>query len=570
MIYYMTKLAISSIFAGFIGEAQAICKAIPGSTGWPSTTEWASFNQSISGVLLQPPPPGGICHQGQANFNITDCPAVATAWTTSYAFHEDNPISNAYNNWNNDSCIPDPEAPCSGSGYPAYVVNATTAEQVQAAINFARENNIRLNVKASGHDFLGRSVSPNSLSIWLHYMNGIQLHESYEPKGNSCHCQTYSHAITFSAGDNHGAVYDVASTIGMAVPVAGAPTVCYGGYVTGGGHSITGARYGLAADQVIDMTVVTPDGKLVTANDCNNMDLFWALRGGGGATFGVIINMTMVLNPDEPTVELVWGFFQPTPNATQFWDAATYAFTQYPDVIDKGLAGYGSISPGSSEFGALWLGFNLSLTEVGELLAPIEEYINSTWPGIFIFGTQNVTEWPSYYKFWKANPDQSTPIGIDILVGSRLLGRQAISNSQLKEYLIEATPPSGLNLDMVAGPGVHSNPVGLNSVNPAWRKAYSHTTNGAGWLPFNYTQEAEMRQGLVRYQAALTALAPDTGAYVNEADPYQPNYHEAFWGENYPRLLKIKREMDPEDVFWCRVCVGNEKWQEVGNELCQV
>src|ERR1700761_8811491 len=125
MIYYMRQLAISSIFAVFIGETQAICKAVPGSTGWPSTTEWASFNQSISGVLLQPPPPGGVCHQGQANFNITDCPAVATAWTTSYAFHEDNPISNAYNNWNNDSCIPDPEAPCSGSGYPTYVVNAT-------------------------------------------------------------------------------------------------------------------------------------------------------------------------------------------------------------------------------------------------------------------------------------------------------------------------------------------------------------------------------------------------------------------------------------------------------------
>jgi FAD binding domain len=324
----MLQFAICGIFALLISGVRAICKAAPGSSSWPSSDEWASFNQSVSGALLQPPPPGGVCHPGQPNYNATDCPAVATAWTTSWAFHEDNPISTAYNNWNNDSCVPYiPSAPCSGEGYPIYVVNATTPNQVQAAVNFARQKNIRLNVKASGHDFLGRSVAPNSLSIWLHYMNGIQLHESYKPESNECNCQTYGRAITFSAGDNHGAVYDVASTVGMAVPVAGGPTVCYGGYVTGGGHSLTGARYGLAADQVIDMTVVTPDGKLVTANECNNKDLFWALRGGGGATFGVIINTTMILNPDEPTVQLTWGFVELSPNSTHFWDAATYAFT---------------------------------------------------------------------------------------------------------------------------------------------------------------------------------------------------------------------------------------------------
>ena len=72
------------------------------------------------------------------------------------------------------------------------------------------------------------------------------------------------------------------------------------------------------------------------------------------------------------------------------------------------------------------------------------------------------------------------------------------------------------------------------------------------------------------YDEALRVLAPDSGADVNEADPNEPDPHQSFWGSNYPRLLKIKKEYDPNDVFWCTPCVGNERWQEVGNALCRV
>jgi hypothetical protein len=54
-----------------------------------------------------------------------------------------------------------------------------------------------------------------------------------------------------------------------------------------------------------------------------------------------------------------------------------------------------------------------------------------------------------------------------------------------------------------------------------------------------------------------------------QADPYEPNFQQAFWGDNYPRLLSIKKEVDPEDVFWCLACVGNEGWKEAGNMLCR-
>jgi FAD/FMN-containing dehydrogenase len=577
-------VAIGIVLPILSGYAHAACKAIPGTPGWPSAQEWATFNQSLGGVLLQPPPPGGVCHLGESNYNATLCPTVTTLWTTSFGFHADDPISNAFNNWNNDSCLPYPQAPCSGEGYPIYVVNATKPEHIQTAIDFARENSIRLNVKCSGHDYLGRSVAPNSLSIWVHHMQGIQLHDSFTPQGarKDCNCipeglNASGPAITFSAGDNNGAVYAAASTIGMAVPVTGGPEVCYGGYVSGGGHSILGARYGLAADLVLELTVVTPDGKIVVANACQNSDLFWALRGGGGGTFGVIISFAMALYPDEPTTLVTTSVHPLVNNSAHFYDAAAYALTQYPAIVDAGWAGYGQIAPSNtsvpgfgSSFGVSWFGFGRTEAQLIELLTPIETYINETWPGEFGV-TGSVTNFSSFYAYWSHNTNTGSPIGVDIVIGSRLLEKTAIDNPNLKFYLKQAISPGGSITEyMIGGPGVHSKPLSLNSVCPSWRTAYSHSVVGAGWAPFNTVMETQQLNQLNSSLEALNELAPDTGAYVNEADPFETNYHEVFWGVNYPRLLSIKKAADPHDVFWCHACVGNEDWQEVGDQLCQV
>ena len=135
-----------------------ICRASLGSSDWPSLSEWAALNVSVSGRLLQPPPPGAVCHPGQPTYNATECPIVLNAWY-GIDFHAGNPISSVWDNWNNDSCLPTLPSPCSGEGYPVYVINATCKEDVKAGIDFARKHNVRLNVKSTGHDLLGRSVS---------------------------------------------------------------------------------------------------------------------------------------------------------------------------------------------------------------------------------------------------------------------------------------------------------------------------------------------------------------------------------------------------------------------------
>ena len=97
-----------------------------------------------------------------------------------------------------------------------------------------------------------------------------------------------------------------------------------------------------------------------------------------------------------------------------------------------------------------------------------------------------------------------------------------------------------------------------------------HLANGVTFDPLNPAAKAKQEDLLTNtYVAALRKLAPDTGAYVNEADPHEPDFQHAFWGDNYKRLLKIKRNVDPDDVLWCHPCVGNEKWEVVGNLLCK-
>jgi hypothetical protein len=148
-------LFLQLLSIGSPGQTSPSCKASPGCPSWPSQSKWHALNSSISGRLLQPTPPGAVCHPGQPTYNNATCAKVAAEWLT-VDFYAEDPISNAWPNWNNDSCLPFLPSPCSGGGFPIYAVNATGVEDIKKGIDFAREHNVRLVVKATGHDYLGR------------------------------------------------------------------------------------------------------------------------------------------------------------------------------------------------------------------------------------------------------------------------------------------------------------------------------------------------------------------------------------------------------------------------------
>lgn len=128
------------------------CKSIPTSPDWPDAAAWQALNRLISGRLIAPTPPAAVCHTPWPQYNKSDCLAIATQWTNS-SFHALNPVSSDYND---ETCLPDPNSLCSAAGYPVYVVVAINAQDVQAAVKFARDKGVRLVVKGTGHDFPGR------------------------------------------------------------------------------------------------------------------------------------------------------------------------------------------------------------------------------------------------------------------------------------------------------------------------------------------------------------------------------------------------------------------------------
>lgn len=134
---YLSFLA-ASLLSGVALAApgcEKSCKAFPGTDSWPSSKTWSKLNETLDGQLIKPLAPGGVCHKGQPNFDEQECPASKKDWT-SYDWHAENPVSVMWDNWANYTCLPDPKAPCSVKGYPAYVINATTAEHVKAGIDF--------------------------------------------------------------------------------------------------------------------------------------------------------------------------------------------------------------------------------------------------------------------------------------------------------------------------------------------------------------------------------------------------------------------------------------------------
>jgi hypothetical protein len=116
-------------------SATSICKSVPGDASWPSADTWAALNTTLSGRLLAPLGPGAVCHKEQPSYSTAQCAAVQASWSNEF-FHVEDPVSVEWNNWTNDTCLPDASVPCSNAGYPLYVINATTAEHVKAGIDF--------------------------------------------------------------------------------------------------------------------------------------------------------------------------------------------------------------------------------------------------------------------------------------------------------------------------------------------------------------------------------------------------------------------------------------------------
>lgn len=191
-----------------------------------------------------------------------------------------------------------------------YAVRARNAADVSAAVNFAREHNLRLVVKATGHSYLGTSNAPDSLLIWTRGMNEVVLHDSFVGQGCAGHVAP-TPAVSAGAGAMWIDLYDaVTAKSSRYVQGGGCTDVGVAGLVQSGGFGSFSKGFGTAAASLLEAEIVTADGQVRIANACTNPDLYWALKGGGGGSWGVVTRLTLRTHPLPQFFGAAWGKVQ--------------------------------------------------------------------------------------------------------------------------------------------------------------------------------------------------------------------------------------------------------------------
>lgn len=459
-------------------------------------------------------------------------------------------------------------ATCSLGGMPSHVVEATNVAQVQLAVNFARNTNVRLVVKNTGHDFNSKSTGAGALSIWTHHFNDIKfLGQNY------AHWASGYKGPAFKIGSGVQAIdlYKAADALGLNVVGGAARTVGIGGgYTLGGGHSPLSSKYGMAADQVLAMQVVLPNGFFVTVDEQHYPDLFFALRGGGGATWGIVTSLVIRAYPRTPVTTLSYSFASSdvVPIET-FWKGVDAAFAQFPRWADAGLYNYWSIACSTTSA----CSFSMIPSWANDMNTTGLKAVNQ--PFFDDLATLNISLTGVEYKEYSGvltalegtwAPETEQAGGWSFKTGSRLFPRSnwedptllAAQTAALRQGVEKAGMMLGYNIKSAQNPSVNQ----TNAVNPAWRETLMHALLGVTWTQEATAQDiADANKKLVGWMQPWRDASPKAGAYLNEADINEPNWQQAFYGSNYDYLYRLKQKYDPWGLLYAPGAVGSEDWE---------
>lgn len=477
---------------------------------------------------------------------------------------------------------------CTLGPNPRYAVNATTTEEIQRTIAFAKEHNIRLVTKSTGHDINGRSDGYGSLELWLRYhRNGIEFQDKYSSQ-ISCEDSAWSgHAIKIGGAYQWRDVYVVAKEHGVIVVGGGSPSVgAVGGWATGAGHGPATRNYGMGADQILEVEAVLADGQVVVANVCQNSDLYKAFRGGGPG-YAIALSFTMKAHPNVDTIAVQRLEIAPIAgNTSALLDSVATLFQNYPAMNNAGFAGYAywylnSLAP---IFGSTTVGYYHDFWNIGsnvqqakDAFLPVRNALGTLRDLVTIKETYN--EYSDYWSMYDAESGLRDPVGSEASLTSRLFDPRAVSDyDAVRDYVdIASGDPKDFTSNvvlLVAGGQVAKDGEDPHAgLHPAWRTAPFLHIIGWGWAPgSDEGTKAYVRNNITNVKgAAQKAIAPDTGGYMNEGDRLDPEWKATFFGNMYPEHLAAKRKYDPDNIFFCPICIGSDEWIDLPETpLCRV
>lgn len=573
------------------GNSRTSCRPIPGDPEWPSTKLWNSLNDTVDGRLIATIPLPSVCHTGAPfnNYNEESCNALRLAWTNDqtllahslfylasfadmmlYSLRNPAEIMNPYTQ--NYSCVPYTAVsrPCSLGNYASYSINVSRAEDVIAGIKFARQNNVRLVIKNTGHDFLGKSTGKGSLSIWTHYLNTTEIIEKYNGDDYT------GPAARLGAGVVGGEVYRVVGNAGYRILGGTCPTVgLAGGYASGAGHSLLNGEGGMAADAVLEWEVVTADGNHLIATPKKNADLYWALSGGGPGTFAVVLSMTTKIFADGPIGSGIMTFNMSSTDSKNYWEAIQDLWAFLPQFVDAGPNTWDfSLTPSGFQAYAITVP-DKTANETEALLRPYLDKLTERGIAYSYIPTysQNYLE----YFSSRFGPGVAGAGPATVQLASRLIPRSGVldvgQNAKIVESLKAFTDAKSwmlgchaLNVKNASHPE--------NAVLPQWRSAIA-TCNIVSYWDWNITEVEMAAQSdyLVNtLMPQLEAATPGAGTYLNEVNAqWKGDWITELYGTNYERLLHIKNKYDPDHVFYAYTAIGSASWaKDESGRICRV
>lgn len=405
-------------------------------------------------------------------------------------------------------------------------------------------------------------------------------------------------AVTLAAGARIRDIYEFAHRYNVVVVGGSAEDVGIMGWFTGGGHGPLSSLFGQGTDNVLEVTLVTPDGNVLTANECQNADLFWAICGGGGGTFGVLTHVVMRAYPSPSAVahrlEILANNHD---DGIAFWNTIAGVYSLLPDLKRKGFAGNIFMDgPPQVPNRTLYWNFNHLNTESSNnttdeaecVLEPLLSYLDSNSAHVSYSST--LTFYSSWFQSWNATVGSESGIvaASGIAMASRLIPADSLDNTtpflartlqSVSESVAAFQAHLAIHEPSPSSPHLSVPPttkeLNRTSLPPHWRAATlqfftvsifaDNSTAAEERAAFEHATNEPGKQ--------LKELTPNSGSYFNEGDAFDPNWRREFFGsaDRYESLRHVKTQVDPDGQLWCVSCVGSEAWMEdESGRLCRV
>ncbi|KAI2465269.1 FAD-binding domain-containing protein [Annulohypoxylon bovei var. microspora] len=557
------------------------CKCYLGDECWPSKDTWITLNSTVNGNLVVNIPPGASCHntfEGPlgpvSTYDAAACNNAKAMWSDEQ-WNVEKPAAALWTFFTNDTCqlTNNPTESCTLGFYGVYVIQAQSRDHLKAGVDFARENNLRLVIRNTGHDFVGRSTGWGSLVINTHSLQDVEFTTEYRGPGGY-----NGGGVTIGAGVQAQVLLTQANAQNPPVTVitGECPTVgVAGGLVQGGGHGPLTPLYGLVADSALSFDVLTADGKYVTANSEENPDLFWALKGGGPSTFGVVLSLTFKTYPVQKAAGVIVNINSTHTNDTNlFWDGVT-SFHKYSNrFVAAGLYAYYELMPQRLHIQP-FVGVGKTSSEVEAILQPMFDEFKAKAIPYETTSKDFDTLFDLYNDLFE---DEAA--GTSSLTAGWVFTQQDVeeNNDGIIDAFKTALSPredlkdQGVIIGHIWDAGLNM-PIPNSATNPKLREASDFAIvvlpvpDGITWA-----QKEDLQHVVTNIQDdALKKAGPNGCAYVSEGNPYQPDWQKNFWGPQYPQLVEIRKKWDPNGVFYAVSTPGTEDWEviEYGTRLCR-